>query len=68
MGDVTPRDQVWTAVVTSDQLRWTTQEMIDEVEDASRYTVRDTMNAMVEQGILTHKQRSEYWYLVPEYA
>lgn len=66
--NLTARDQVWSTVVKSDRLKWTTEKMLSELDGVSEYTVRDTYNAMVDEGILTHKKRSEYWYVDPEYA
>lgn len=64
----TPRDQVWSTVVKSDRLKWTTNEMLCELDDVSEHTIRDTFNAMVDEGILSHKKRSEYWYVDPQYT
>ena len=64
----TPRDKIWSEVVRSDRIRWTTDEMVSELDGVSEYTVRDTFNAMTDEGILSHKKRSEYWYINPEHA
>ena len=65
---VTPRDKIWSQLLKSNKLRWTTKEMVDELDEVSEYTVRDTLNAITQEGILSHKKRSEYWYVDPEYA
>jgi len=42
--------------------------MVDELDEVSEHTVRDTLNAITQEGILSHKKRSVYWYVDPEYA
>jgi len=64
----TARDRIWSQVLTSDEIKWTTQMMVTQTEDVSEETVRDTFNAMTELDILSHKKGSEYWYVVPAYA
>ena len=68
MIDVTPRDRIWFYIVRSDEIRFTTDKILSEVDDVSEHTVRDTLNAMSDAGYMTHKDSSPFWYVYPRYA
>lgn len=64
---MTPRDRVWASISKSRKIQWTTEEVLRNVDgEVSECTVRDTLNAMTQAGVMTHKQNSPYWYVHPD--
>ena len=66
MIEPTARDLVFYELVESEEIRWTTLDMVDACNGCvSQYTVRNTFNALTELGLMNHKNGSQYWYWRP---
>jgi len=60
----TPRDHIYRVVHTTDSIRLTVAEVQREAnKELSEFTVRHTLNGLAEVGVLSHKDRSPYWYV-----
>lgn len=70
----THRDRIWRAALDATEHSNTTIAKVhrdlrlEDGPDPAVETVRRTMNAMVEQGVLAHRDGSPYWNRGPEYS
>lgn len=66
MIEPTARDLIFYELVESDEIRWTTLDMVDATNGmVSQYTARNCFNSLTELGLMNHKNGSQYWYWRP---
>jgi Fe2+ or Zn2+ uptake regulation protein len=60
----TSRDKIYAVIHRTDSIRLTVSYVQEEAdENLSKYTVRNTLNGLTEEDVLSHKDKSPYWYV-----